>query len=111
MVAGRIKSPDELIERLHWVSSNLPELASSEALYTQAFIRYLKGAGRVNHPLLLDANLTDGEKLIESTDPIARSLMFLMYATGTQLLPANEGTIEVRPASPTLHLLANTFHR
>ncbi|KAF7348819.1 hypothetical protein MVEN_01401900 [Mycena venus] len=95
MAAGRIKSPDELIERLSWTSTEKPELASFEALYAQAFNRYLKGAGRVNHPLLSDANLTDNERLIESDDPLARSLMFLLYATGTQLLPANGGTIEM----------------
>ncbi|KAJ6622375.1 hypothetical protein B0H10DRAFT_2187633 [Mycena sp. CBHHK59/15] len=45
--------------------------------------------------LLPDEQLTEHEKNIPDNDPLARSLMFLMFLTGTQLLPAGDGRIEM----------------
>jgi len=96
MAADRVKSPQDLIDRLHWISSGNTDLLTSEAIYRKAFIRYLKGSGIPRHPTVAKLELTDAEKSIDQDDPLVRSLMFLMYATGTLLLPASGDVIDVR---------------
>lgn len=93
LASDRIKSPSDVIQRLAWTSTDKPEFAAAEVLYAKAFVRFLNGLGRVDHPLLPAERLSDAEKSISPTDPLARSLMFLLYATGSPLLPA--GKIDV----------------
>ncbi|KAJ7222139.1 hypothetical protein GGX14DRAFT_428153, partial [Mycena pura] len=96
MASGRIKSPADVIERLDWISTGKSELEGAESLYRKAFVRYLNGRGIVRHARLPLDSLTDSEKNIAADDPLARALMFLMYATGTQLLPQNDGRIDMQ---------------
>jgi hypothetical protein len=79
LAAGRVTSPDDVIRRLHWTSSGSPELEATKSLYIAAFTRYLKGCGRVCHPLLPPEELTENEKDIAPDDPLARSILFLMH--------------------------------
>ncbi|KAJ7197471.1 hypothetical protein GGX14DRAFT_402704 [Mycena pura] len=95
MAAGRIKTPQDVIDRLDWISSDKPEFEAAESLYKMAFIRYLNGRGRVRHTRLPLESLTESERDISDDDPLARTLMFLMFATGTQLLPPNNSAIEM----------------
>jgi hypothetical protein len=41
-------------------------------------------------------NLTEHEKSIPEDHPLVRAIMFLMYATGSPLLPRNNSKIDVR---------------
>ncbi|KAJ7323642.1 hypothetical protein DFH08DRAFT_969185 [Mycena albidolilacea] len=99
LAAGRVTSPDDVIRRLHWTSSGSPELEAIESLYIAAFTHYLKGCGRVCHPLLPPEELTKNEKDIAPDDPLAQSILFLMHISGTPLLLAGNEEIEM------------TFHR
>ncbi|KAJ7739630.1 hypothetical protein B0H14DRAFT_3515761 [Mycena olivaceomarginata] len=95
MAAGRIQSPQDVLERLDWQSTGDPELQAIEALYRTAFHRYLSGHGIVRHPLLPRESLTEAEREIPDDYPLARALMFLMYTTGSQLLPLSSQTIDM----------------
>lgn len=95
MAADRVKSPQDIIDRLKWNASSNGALQPSEAVYRKAFVRYLKGSGIPRHPTVAKLELTDAEKRIEQDDPLVRSLMFLLYATGTLLLPASGSHIQV----------------
>jgi hypothetical protein len=110
MAAGRLESPADVIERLVWTSTFKAELQSVETLYQKAFLRYLNGTGRVNHALLHLDNLTDSEKNIAPDDPLVWCLMFLLFATGSPLLPPNQGQIEASlKLVVTPSILANSF--
>ncbi|KAJ7834546.1 hypothetical protein B0H14DRAFT_3461978 [Mycena olivaceomarginata] len=95
MAAGRIQSPRDVLERLDWQSTGDPELQAIEALYCTAFHCYLSGHGIVRHPLLPRESLTEAEREIPDDYPLARALMFLMYMTGSQLLPLSSQTIDM----------------
>ncbi|KAJ7802090.1 hypothetical protein B0H14DRAFT_3488836 [Mycena olivaceomarginata] len=95
MAAGRIQSPQDVLERLDWQSTGDPELQAIEALYRTAFHRYLSGHGIVRHPLLPRESLTEAEREIPDDYPLAQALMFLMYTTGSQLLPLSSQTIDM----------------
>ncbi|KAJ7230121.1 hypothetical protein GGX14DRAFT_384076 [Mycena pura] len=87
MCADHLKSPEEVIARLKWVSTGEEALASVESAYKNGVNRFLRGTGRVHHHLLSDEALNDFEKTIPDDHPLARSLMFLMNLTGSHLLP------------------------
>jgi hypothetical protein len=65
MSARRLKSPDELIDRLHWASTGMESLLPTEERYKQALIRYLRGKGVVQHCLFPSSNLTEAERSID----------------------------------------------
>ncbi|KAJ7215914.1 hypothetical protein GGX14DRAFT_391588 [Mycena pura] len=95
MSANRVTSAEEVLARIDWISSRKPELAEDERLYKQLFTRYLRGSGIVRHPRVPESSLTEAELSIPDDHPYIRALMFLMSATGTQQLPADEGTIDM----------------
>ncbi|KAJ6505144.1 hypothetical protein C8R45DRAFT_923436 [Mycena sanguinolenta] len=95
MSSGRLQHPDELIARLKWITMGDPSLRASEALYERAFIRYLRGTGRVHHPLFPAESQTEFEQNIAPEDPLIRSLIFLMCATRSPLLPLTSDEIEL----------------
>ncbi|KAJ7433202.1 hypothetical protein B0H11DRAFT_2376815 [Mycena galericulata] len=97
MSAARVKTAQEVIDRLNWISVDLdaPALRPVEEKYKTALIRYLRGKGIVQHHLLHASSLTDEERSIEPDDPCARAVMFLMTITGTQQLPKDDGTIDM----------------
>ncbi|KAJ7685813.1 hypothetical protein B0H14DRAFT_2654536 [Mycena olivaceomarginata] len=95
MAAGHIQLPWDVLKRLDWQSTGDPELQAIEALYRTAFHRYLSGHGIVRHPLLPRESLTEAEREIPDDYPLARALMFLMYTTGSQLLPLSSQTINM----------------
>ncbi|KAJ7754753.1 hypothetical protein B0H14DRAFT_2635380 [Mycena olivaceomarginata] len=103
MAAGRIQSPQDVLEHLDWQSTGDPELQAIEALYRTAFHRYLSGHGIVRHPLLPRESLTEAEREIPDDYPLARALMFLMYTTGSQLLPLSSQTIDVSSVAHLFH--------
>ncbi|KAJ7018129.1 hypothetical protein C8F04DRAFT_1152835, partial [Mycena alexandri] len=74
LASDRIKSPSDVIQRLAWTSTDKPEFAAAELI----ILFYLLNA----YPML--------RKAFPPTDPLARSLMFLLYATGSPLLPAGK---------------------
>ncbi|KAJ7677149.1 hypothetical protein B0H17DRAFT_1139796 [Mycena rosella] len=71
LIAGRVKSPQEVIQRLSPSSAG-------------------KGKGRVNHPLLPVDKMSKWEKNISHDNPLVRLVLFLMFSTGTVLLPDNK---------------------
>ncbi|KAF8160100.1 hypothetical protein K438DRAFT_1776639 [Mycena galopus ATCC 62051] len=93
--AGRIQKPEDFIERLAWTYTGDEQFSAMEARYRMAFIRYLSGQGVVKHPRLSIASLTAAEREIPDDHPLTRALMFLMYATGSQLLPKNNSKIDL----------------
>ncbi|KAF7335035.1 hypothetical protein MVEN_02253700 [Mycena venus] len=95
MSARRLKSPEDLIDRLQWTPSGLPGMLPVEQRYKVAMVRYLRGKGIVHHRLFPTDNLTDAEKNVEPNDPCARALMFLLTVTGTLQLPKDNKRIEV----------------
>ncbi|KAJ6552907.1 hypothetical protein B0H19DRAFT_1155211 [Mycena capillaripes] len=95
LAEGRITSAEDVIERLEWTPCGEVAQEVDESLYMLAFTRYLRGHGRVHHRLLPDDKLTDEERDIPDDDPLARSLLFLMHISGTPLLPAHNGKIEM----------------
>ncbi|KAF8181751.1 hypothetical protein K438DRAFT_1976048 [Mycena galopus ATCC 62051] len=111
MSAGRIQKPEDVIERLAWTYTGDEQFSATEARYRMAFIRYLSGQAVVKHPRLPIASLTAAEREIPDDHPLARALMFLMYATGSQLLPKNNSKIDMvfikdyGPSAPGAHIV------
>lgn len=99
MSSRRITSPEQVIERLRFKSSDMAALLPEENRYKQGLLRYLRGKGIVRHRLIPDAKLLEEEKAISEDDSCARALMFLLTVTGAPQLPREEVTILVRPVS------------
>ncbi|KAJ6488698.1 hypothetical protein C8R47DRAFT_492859 [Mycena vitilis] len=95
MCAMRLQSVPDLLDRLTWVSTLKPELQELEGRYKAAFTRYISLPGIVEHPLLPAHRLTELERQLPRDHMLARALMYMMTATGTQQLPAARGTINM----------------
>ncbi|KAJ7652173.1 hypothetical protein DFH06DRAFT_1134694 [Mycena polygramma] len=93
--ARRIRSPEQVIERIKFTSCGIPDLQPLEAIYSIALTGYLRGTGIVRHPLFPDSRLLPEERAIEADNPCARALMFLLTVTGTSQLPRNNASIQV----------------
>ncbi|KAJ7654845.1 hypothetical protein B0H17DRAFT_1146640 [Mycena rosella] len=91
-VCGRLQKVEDLVARLHWVPCSDQSLVDLEEKYKAAFIRYISAPGIVRHPLLPVARLTQAEREITASNPLARALMFLITTTGTLQLPRSETT-------------------
>lgn len=87
MNARKIRSPQDVLDRIEWKTTGRAELLGYETKWKDALARYLFGTGVIVHASIDRSLLTQAELDVDPHDSLFRGEHFLEHVTGVRLLP------------------------